>query len=79
MAAERGQGSDVWLGHSWHPCLILFSGPGTVDDASRKHLGLLHAGPAGVGGDTAPGCTGGKASMARGLTEVGGPRGHQSH
>ena len=34
---------------------------------------------AGAGEDTAPGYTGEKASMARGLTEVGSPRGHQSH
>lgn len=50
MVAERGQGNDVWLGHSWHLCLTLFSGPGTVDDASRKHLGLLHVGPLGLVG-----------------------------
>ena len=50
MVAERGQGSDVWLGRGWHLCLTLFSGPGTVEDTSRKHLGLLHAGPTGVGG-----------------------------
>ena len=66
------------LGSGWHLRLTLFSGPGTADDISRKHLGLLPAGPAGLGGGTAPGCAGGQASTARGLAEVGCPRGHQS-